>query len=429
MGHRRLASTAIARLPLWRERPAAVAVVAATGALAATLSISAMVRPSVTADDLLRWGVLLALCLGYGELSRQVEQRRHVFAAATPAIVNMSSMWTLAAALVLPPALAVTVPVVTYAHLWARSWRTAEHTRIYRVAFSAATQVLCCLAVAAVVHAGWPGSAVVSGPRALLVFAVAIPVYRVVNTTLVSAAIIASSARIERDMLLGSRSENLLDLASLVFGAITAATVVHEPWFCVLVLPAALLLQHHALLRQLVEAATRDTKTELLNAASWRLVAERHLARSAREGSSAALLVIDMDHFKLINDTFGHLTGDEVLKAVGEVLSDELRGYDALGRFGGEEFVALLPGVGEASAGDISERIRRRIEQLHVPVSGHGRTETTVRVTASIGAASERADGAGLDTLLHTADAALYTAKELGRNTVRVAAAARLRTA
>jgi diguanylate cyclase (GGDEF)-like protein len=220
---------------------------------------------------------------------------------------------------------------------------------------------------------------------------------------------------------LGTWSDNVLEFATLGLGAVTAGLVVSVPLLALVVLPAVFLLQHHALIRQLVEAATIDAKTELLNAATWRRLAEGELERAERQHTMTAVLVIDMDRFKQINDVYGHLAGDTALKAVGEALADELRGYDAVGRFGGEEFVALLPGVDGPAARGVGERVRRRIESLAVDVERRNGGTSLMRVTASIGAAAAPGTGSSLDDLLRAADDALYAAKDSGRNTVRLA--------
>jgi diguanylate cyclase (GGDEF)-like protein len=134
-----------------------------------------------------------------------------------------------------------------------------------------------------------------------------------------------------------------------------------------------------------------------------------------------------MDHFKRINDQHGHLVGDVALKSVGAALADELRGYDAVGRFGGEEFVAVLPDTDVAGAEHAAERLRLRIESLAVPVHG---SDETLAVTASIGVALCPEHGDSVDDVLRAADDAMYEAKRAGRNAVRTApAAAWLRTA
>jgi diguanylate cyclase (GGDEF)-like protein len=203
-------------------------------------------------------------------------------------------------------------------------------------------------------------------------------------------------------------------------GVATAALVLRMPPLALLVLPAVFLLQHRALLKQLVEAATIDMKTDLLNAAAWRQLAERELERATRQHTATAVLVIDMDHFKRLNDTYGHLAGDEALRAIGAALGDVLRGYDAVGRFGGEEFVALLPGVDATAAVGVAERVRERIESVRVPIEQRTGGVGSIGVTASIGVAAGRGN-VDLDEVLRAADDALYAAKAAGRNVVRSA--------
>ena len=124
--------------------------------------------------------------------------------------------------------------------------------------------------------------------------------------------------------------------------------------------------------------ATRDGKTGLLNAAAWRHEAERELVRAERLGGSMCVLMVDLDHFKVLNDPYGHQAGDAAFKAVADSLNDALRGYDAVGRFGGEEFVALLIGAdAESRALGSPSRLRERIGALRSGVGGP--------VTASIG--------------------------------------------
>jgi diguanylate cyclase (GGDEF)-like protein len=127
-------------------------------------------------------------------------------------------------------------------------------------------------------------------------------------------------------------------------------------------------------------------------------------------------MIIDMDNFKLINDTHGHLAGDAVLKAVAGVLTDELRAYDSVGRFGGEEFVALMPKVDALDALAISDRILRRVRELRVATRNVG--VGVGDLSASIGLAVCPQQGSDVEDLLHIADAALYTAKREGRDRV-----------
>jgi diguanylate cyclase (GGDEF)-like protein len=126
--------------------------------------------------------------------------------------------------------------------------------------------------------------------------------------------------------------------------------------------------------------------------------------------------MIDLDHFKLVNDTFGHPVGDEVLRNTARVLQREARTVDIVARFGGEEFVVVLPETGEEGAVAVAERIRVRIaEQAVLPGPGYD----SARVTASIGVAVvPSSDVSGAEDLIALADQALYRAKAAGRNRV-----------
>lgn len=138
-------------------------------------------------------------------------------------------------------------------------------------------------------------------------------------------------------------------------------------------------------------------------------------ARYARQSEPAALLLLDLDRFKSINDTFGHAAGDAVLAAVANCCAGQIRTGDALGRIGGEEFGILLANVNAREAAATAERLRNAIANLKIPsVQG-------LRVTASFGVASLTTDIASLDAWLSLADAAMYLSKKSGRNRYRIA--------
>ena len=161
--------------------------------------------------------------------------------------------------------------------------------------------------------------------------------------------------------------------------------------------------------------ALTDTLTGLYN----RRYASSHLAteleQAKRSGKSLGLLLIDIDHFKSINDTHGHAVGDEVLRAVANRLSRHLRGFDTVARWGGEEFVVVMPEATLDVARSVAERLRRKVAGGPVTVSG-GAGDLTV--TVSIGVAVTSEDVATMDDLLRAADAAMYFAKRNGRNRV-----------
>ena len=128
--------------------------------------------------------------------------------------------------------------------------------------------------------------------------------------------------------------------------------------------------------------------------------------------------MIDLDYFKLINDEHGHLAGDTVLRAVAATIKSAVRDYDSVGRFGGEEFVVLLPDIGPAAVLAVAERIRSAIETLKVEYEDGSRVRVIGNLSASIGVATYPDGGTAVERLLQAADKALYRAKDAGRNQV-----------
>lgn len=158
------------------------------------------------------------------------------------------------------------------------------------------------------------------------------------------------------------------------------------------------------------QLATTDALTGLSNRHLYFEAATRYLARAEREGQALCMLVADIDHFKGINDRHGHARGDDVLRAVGELIRQRSRRGDVVARYGGEEFVALLPNCGVEDALNKAEGLRLAAEQLEV---------NDVRLTLSVGVACfDPGRPETLDSLFGRADAALYEAKRLGRNRV-----------
>ena len=163
------------------------------------------------------------------------------------------------------------------------------------------------------------------------------------------------------------------------------------------------------------EQAMRDPLTGLLNRGAVLDALQMECSRTDRIGGSFGLIMLDVDYFKTINDTHGHLVGDGVLREVASRLRGSLRTYDSIGRFGGEEFLVIAPGCGGVTARELAERLRRAVGDTPIVYSGR-----TLAVTISLGVAS----GAGSparDALLRGADEALYAAKAAGRNCLQVA--------
>jgi diguanylate cyclase (GGDEF)-like protein/PAS domain S-box-containing protein len=159
-------------------------------------------------------------------------------------------------------------------------------------------------------------------------------------------------------------------------------------------------------------AATTDFLTGLYNRRAFEEVAREELTRWKRGRDPLALLIIDADHFKNVNDTYGHGTGDDVLRALARAVKDQVRELDLVARLGGEEFVVVLPSTDVVGARAAAERIRESVERLRVPTTD----DRVVRFTVSVGIAEASRDAASIELLLHRADDALYEAKRRGRN-------------
>ena len=166
-----------------------------------------------------------------------------------------------------------------------------------------------------------------------------------------------------------------------------------------------------------------DRKTGLLTASTWEQEAATEIARAVRTRIPVALALVDIDHFKLVNDTYGHLVGDKALRAVTDAMRTQLRSYDLAGRFGGEEFAILLPHAREADALNVAEKIRSHIAGLSIPVRDNDESGPSVKVTVSVGVAALNGESRELTDMLAAADAALYHAKETGRNKTHVVTA------
>lgn len=178
----------------------------------------------------------------------------------------------------------------------------------------------------------------------------------------------------------------------------------------ILELQAELLAAREALREQ----ATRDPLTRLWNRYSILDILNREVNRANREGTGLAVIMADLDHFKRVNDTYGHLAGDAVLREAARRMQASVRNYDAVGRYGGEEFLIVLPGSLEMSALQLAERLRETIcaESIAFP-EGCLRASISLGVTAWSGGIQ-----AAPDMLIRAADEALYRAKAGGRNRV-----------
>jgi diguanylate cyclase (GGDEF)-like protein len=411
----------IAAWPVWGLRRPVLCCVLVVEAVAVLAAGYTALRYPVTGLDWERAGILAACALVHLEVTRTNAWQSRMASGPGP-YVDQKSVWNFAALVILPPALATAMVLFTHGYSWARIWFVQQCYPSYRWVYSAATVVVATQLAVAVLQVGVPGHPKLPGGlESLAVVAAAGAVRWAVNYALIILVLVLSEPGIGTRKMLGNAKDQRIEASSVAFGFCAAALLVFQPVYVVAPLVALLATQHTALLRHYERAAQTDAKTGLLNSDWWRRGAEQAITRARLRGTRVGILMADLDHFKAVNDTYGHLRGDDVLVAVADAISGHLRrDVDLAGRFGGEEFAVLLPGVGEKELRAAAERLRHEVGALRVPAKGRGGGVETIGVTVSIGAAVSPRGGASLDELVLRADDALYDAKRLGRNRVCV---------
>ena len=364
--------------------------------------------------DLLLFGALLAAAVLCIEAMRRLGQPSGVSR-------DLLSAWWLPIAFLLPPLYALLAPFVVGAVLYLR----ARRIPVYRRVFSSAALGLAGAATSATFHLIIPNAmfagpaenagAWLTSPSVVLTAVACAVVFAVVNSVTVAVAAHLAEPEASIKKMLWDRETLLLDLTEICVGILVAVTCALSYLLLLVALPPVILLQRSLMHQQLAAAARTDPKTGLLNATAWQREADAEVARAQRTGSPLALLLVDVDHFKRVNDNHGHLIGDEVLRALATDLRQQVRESDVVGRFGGEEFTVLLPRTDDAGAYGIAERLRTSAARLSVTAA-----DARIRVTVSIGVAVLGQHGHDLFELLAAADAALYRAKDAGRDQVQV---------
>ncbi len=406
------------RWSLWQAPRRVVVAVLAVDVLAVVVGVLLAGAEPIGPADVRMLGLLALGCAVHVEATRGIEKRREVVSTGRP-YIELKSMWSFAGLLLLPIGLALALVVFTFAYWWLR---VAQRPVPHRWTYSAATVVLGSSA-AWIVLGAVPGDVLtlVSGPSGLLVVVGAALTRWLVNHGLVVAMISLSAPGTPWWQRLGAPTDTLIGLGALALGVALAVLATQTPWLVPVLLLPVMGMHRGFLLQQFAFAARTDPKTGLANAVAWRDQAVREIARTRRRDGTLGILMVDIDAFKVINDRHGHLVGDAVLRAVADTLRAEVRAYDAVGRFGGEEFVVLLPEAGPDEAAGTAERLRRRISECEVVVSPALGGGTVQGLTASIGAATYPRASTDLEGLMSSADAALYAAKHGGRNRVECA--------
>jgi diguanylate cyclase (GGDEF)-like protein len=364
-----------------------------------------------------------ALLLGCGLVSVAATPR---IAYSQGALVrDFVTVWVLPIAILLPPVYAMVTPVPLYV---LTQWRVHRGV-VYRRVFTAAAMGLCYGAASLVFRAfpvSFAGGTIGTGMHALT-WAVAVAACEILggrgHNTLIVIAVKLSDPTVRLADQELSREALQGDFAEFDLGVLITVVVAVNPVLAVFAVPTVLLARRFMMHAQLLAQSRIDTKTGLLNASTWEREAITEIARAVRTGSPLALALVDIDHFKAVNDTYGHLVGDKALRAVTDGLRSQLRGYDVAGRFGGEEFVVLLPHAREVDALNVAERLRAHIAALSIPVHDADESGPCVKLTISVGVAALDSESRELADMMAAADAALYYAKETGRNKTHVISA------
>jgi diguanylate cyclase (GGDEF)-like protein len=421
----RASSAAVTAWPIWRlPRWLASYIVGVTVVYIAAIAAAVPVM-SVTPHDLLLCGALLLCVAATVELTKRVGENAGL-------IRDVYAVWELPLAILLPPAYALMAPIFRLALTQWRIRRIPVHRRVFSAAIVGLSYGSASL-VFRMITSGSMQSPTLSAAHASLlthasawVLAVALAgvVQWTVNTALLLPAIKGSdpTARV-RDLLL-AREHADNDIAEICVAVLVTLGIAVTSVTIVFAFPFVTLLQRSFRHAFLVNASRLDAKTGLLNAGTWEREASSEVARAIRTRSPLAVALIDVDHFKSVNDAYGHLVGDKALKAIAHTLSVFLREYDLAGRFGGEEFALLLPQTKPVDAYRIAERIRGYIAAMPIDVDGDPGAEP-VTVTVSIGVAAlgnhwDTGVASQLTDLVAAADAALYRAKRGGRDQVCV---------
>ncbi|MGH3200100.1 MAG: diguanylate cyclase, partial [Streptosporangiaceae bacterium] len=407
--------TAISDWPIWSlPRWLIIFVLAIIAADLAAIGV-AVAFTTITRSNLALFGLLLVCTVLAVELSRKAGEHGGM-------IKDVQGVWELPVAILLPPLYALIVPVTRIALTQVRVRRAP----VYRRVFSAAAVGLSYGAASVTFHhlSGLvpPGTGGTLGYATVwtMLVALAVLVKSALNKTMIMTAVKGTDRTASIRTQVFGREPLYNDIAEICIGVLVTYGVAGNPLLALAALPVVTLLHRSLRHVQLVNDSRADSKTGLLNAATWEREATAEVSRAVRTRTSLAVAILDIDRFKVINDTYGHLVGDQVLKEIARSLDSLLRDYDSAGRFGGEEFSLLLPQTRAVDAFRIAERVRAHIAGLSIIVPGATGGER-VQVTVSIGvAALDSGSERELSELMAAADAALYRAKAGGRDQVQM---------
>jgi diguanylate cyclase (GGDEF)-like protein len=394
----------------WWRLPIALRLYVATVIAAAAVTIGiGVAQADWRASDLAKF-LLLACCAVVSVVSTPR------IAYTVPGVTrDFTTVWVLPIAMTLPPVYAAVVPIPMFLVM-----RWFVHRGVlHRAVFTAASMTLPYACASLIFHSipsSFAGGSVGLGLHAFT-WAIAVTACEIfagrVQHFFVAGAVKLTNPQVKVWEMQWKREALQGLFVALDLGVLITLAVALSPAFVLLALPTVLLVRRFLVHPVLLAQSRVDAKTGLLNVSTWEREAEIELSRSARTRQSLALAIMDIDHFKRVNDTYGHGVGDEVIKTIADILQKQKRASDTAGRLGGEEFALILPEATLDSAVAAGERLRKLVAE-HVIAAGG----TRIPVTISVGASICHAATSGVEELLQQADLALYEAKRSGRNRV-----------
>ena len=418
MPRHRWSVASIRRWPVWALAPGARAYVIATVLAAAAFAVLAAWHTTWHLSQVPVYLLLLACSAAMIEAIRDVKLSRDTMTR------DLQEVWYLSIALLLPPIYVLLAPIPLVVMKQLRVRRNLLHRRAFSIASIGlgygAASVEFHRGVRPLLDGSLSPSAHAVGLLAGIV-AAAITGW-LINVWLVVGAVKLTSPTARIRALTFTREAITTDVTVTCLASLVTLGLSYTLAALVVALPVVFMQKRFLMHSQLVAEARTDAKTGLLNAATWHREASTELSRIRGYWSPTSLAIIDIDHFKLVNDTHGHLAGDRVLRVISDRFKTELREGDLIGRFGGEEFAILLPHTSGTEAGRVAERLRGHIADEPIVVSDGREAAVGCSVTISVGVAELAHTRQDLDELLAVADAALYQAKAEGRDRICIMA-------
>jgi diguanylate cyclase (GGDEF)-like protein len=410
----KFARRAVSGWPLW-DLPRWLQVLV-TGVIALYLGAVAVAVAFVHVEARQLW--LFGLLLACGAVSVELTRR----AGQTGGVVrDVYAIWDLPVALLLPPVYVLLVPIPRMILTQAR----IRKTPLVRRAYSAAALGLAYAAASVVFHHTVSLLGMDPGTGVWILLVVGCGVLRLaLNDGLVLTAVKGSAPQTRLRSEITGTEALFGSSAELALGTLVTFVTAHVALAAVLALPLVISLQRSLRHSQLLAEASVDAKTGLLNDRTWRRRAAEEVERAVQAGAPMAVGILDIDHFKAVNDTYGHPAGDQVLEGLAAVVTAQLRGSALIGRTGGEEFAFVLPGATPRGAIEAAERLRKTIPLTVFRFDGTS-GQGLVCVTVSIGMVVTVQPGQNLGRYYGSADRALYAAKQSGRDAVWVVRADR----